>query len=217
LLDLRGHGASQKKGRPYSVARFAKDINELLEHLSIEEIILCGHSLGGMISQQFVAMFPAKVKKLVLADTSYSVRATRAEALSFNMLLPVIHYTPVARQARIFSSQLGKYSAGTGAYVYRELSAHASDRENYRAIWRAVTNFDGYDNLKEIRCPTLILVAGLNSPTHRQANVMRTLIPDSRLVTIDGAGHMLNWDNTQQFNSAVQDFVEAQSPERMVA
>jgi pimeloyl-ACP methyl ester carboxylesterase len=37
---------------------------------------------------------------------------------------------------------------------------------------------------------------------------MAALIPDARFKVIEEAGHMLNWDNTEQFNGEVLAFLE---------
>ena len=37
---------------------------------------------------------------------------------------------------------------------------------------------------------------------------MNERISDSELVYIDHAGHMLNWDNSEQFNQVLLEFIE---------
>ncbi len=208
LIDLRGHGQSERKGYPYSVAKFADDVRQLLEHLGLEPVVLCGHSLGGMVAQQLAVKCPERVAKLVLVDTSYGVRSTRLEAFLTEITLPMFNLAPVAWQTKLFAGQIGKHSAGAKRYVQAEIGKHAADLTNYREVWKAVTQFDGYKRLEDIGCPTLIMVGGLNKQTHRQARVMAQRIPASRLVFIDDAGHMLNWDNPEQFNRVLLEFVE---------
>ena len=206
-IDLRGHGQSDKKGYPYSVGKFADDVKQLIEHLSLADVVVCGHSLGGMVAQSFAIRYPKYVSKLVLADTSYGVRSTWLETLFTNLTLPLFNLAPVAWQASFFADQIGKFSADARQYVETEIVKHAENPENYREIWKAVTQFSGYEHLKDIECPTLILVGSLNKQTHKQARMMEEQISNSSLVFIEKAGHMLNWDNPQQFNSALEQFV----------
>ena len=203
LLDLRGHGHSDKKGYPYSVAEFADDVVQLLEHLGLKDVVLCGHSLGGMVVQQLAVTHPKLVSKLILADTSYGVRSTRLESFLTDVTLPLFNLAPVAWQAKLFADQIGKHSPEAKRYVHTEIGKHAEDPENYREVWKAVTQFDGYAQLAEITCPTLIVVGGLNKQTHRQARVMHERIRGSELIFINNAGHMLNWDNAEAFNRAL--------------
>ncbi|CAN5794509.1 alpha/beta hydrolase [soil metagenome] len=208
LVDLRGHGRSERKGQPYSVTQFADDVAQLIRHLGLKDVILCGHSLGGMVAQQLAVVRPELVSKVVLVDTSYSVRSTRLESFPTYETLPLFNLAPVSWQTELFASQIGKHSAGAKRYVKAEIGKHAEDPANYRAVWKAVTQFSGYEQLSKIRCPTLIMVGELNKQTHRQAQVMNRRIHNSELVFVQNAGHMLNWDNPERFNRALLGFTE---------
>lgn len=208
LVDLRGHGHSERKGYPYSVAKFADDVRQLIAHLKLKDVVPCGHSLGGMVAQQLAVECPELVAKLVLVDTSYGVRSTRIEAFLTDITLPMFNLAPVAWQAKLFADQIGKHSADAKRYVQEEIGKHADAQHNYREVWKAVTQFEGHVQLSAISCPTLIMVGSLNKQTHRQAQVMNERIPNSELVYIDHAGHMLNWDNPEQFNQVLLEFIE---------
>ena len=47
-LDQRGHGRSFKPAGPYSIETMADDLFHLLRLLDIEQVHLCGASMGGM-------------------------------------------------------------------------------------------------------------------------------------------------------------------------
>lgn len=211
LVDLRGHGYSDKKGYPYSVAKFADDVAQLIGHLGLTDVVLCGHSLGGMVVQRLIVTHPALISKLILADTSYGVHSTRLESFLTDITLPLFNLAPVAWQTELFASQIGKHSAGAKRYVQTEIGKHAEDAQNYREIWKAVTQFNGFAQLDAIGCPTLIMVGGLNKQTHAQAQVMKGRIRTSELVFIENAGHMLNWDNPEQFNRVLLAFSEGKA------
>ena len=208
FVDLRGHGRSARTGYPYSVAQFAEDVKVLLRHLDLGPVVLCGHSLGGMVAQHLAAHAPHLVAKLVLADTSYGVRSSRFEALLTDAVLPLLNTVPIAWQAALFANQIGRYSADAKRYVRREISQHAQDPRNYRAVWRAVTQFSGQGALSRIGCPTLLMVGARNKQTHAQARVMAERIRTSDLIYVSDAGHMLNWDNAAGFNRALLEFAE---------
>ena len=69
------------------------------------------------------------------------------------------------------------------------------------------------DRLPEIKVPTLIVVGSLDVPDiHKIAGLLRARIPYSRDAVIQGAGHMLNLERQQEFDSLVLDFLEKQPP-----
>ena len=207
FVDLRGHGRSDRGGYPYSVATFGDDLLQLFDHLNLNSVVLCGHSLGGMVAQQLALYAPERVAKLVLADTSYGVRSTWHEALLTDLTLPMFNLVPIAWQAQLFASQIGKHSADAKRYVRAEISRHKRDPKNYREVWNAVAQFNGHDALGQIRCPTLVMVGALNKQTHAQARTMKERIAQCELVSTEKAGHMLNWDNAPQFNRVLLEFL----------
>ena len=74
-VDLRGHGLSARPDNEdeYALAMMASDVYELLKALDIEECVLVGHSMGGMISQLLVIEHPEVLRALVLVDTAAEV------------------------------------------------------------------------------------------------------------------------------------------------
>lgn len=162
-----------------------------------------------MVAQFIATTYPTIVSKLVLIDTSYGTRSTPMDAFLTDITLPMFNMMPVQWQAKLFANQIGKHSANAKAYIQKEIGKHANDKQNYLEIWKAVTQFDGYQSLDKIICPTLILVGDLNTQTHGQAKVMHERIAKSKLVHIEQAGHMLNWDHPEQFNKVLLEFIKS--------
>lgn len=71
--DKRGHGLSTCPSGPYSIDDHRRDLESLLEQLSIERAVIVGLSVGGMIAQALAAARPDLVKGLVLCDTAHVI------------------------------------------------------------------------------------------------------------------------------------------------
>src|SRR5437867_96982 len=67
--DLRGHGESAAPVGPYLMEVLAYDIKRLLDHLNIENAVICGFSMGGYVTFAFYRLYPDRVLALILADT----------------------------------------------------------------------------------------------------------------------------------------------------
>src|SRR5437588_5544043 len=50
LMDMRGHGRSDKPEHGYSLAHYAADVEEVVDRLELVEAVLVGSSLGGMVA-----------------------------------------------------------------------------------------------------------------------------------------------------------------------
>ncbi|MHA1296541.1 MAG: alpha/beta fold hydrolase [Promethearchaeota archaeon] len=68
-MDLRSCGKSTHVKNPFSLIDLVEDVKSLIKYLGIESINLAGHSLGGMIAQQFALKHPEKLNKLILLGT----------------------------------------------------------------------------------------------------------------------------------------------------
>ena len=67
-LDLPGHGHSGKERKIWSVENFSRDIIVIIEALSLTNVVLIGHSMGGDIILEATAKNPAVVVGFVGVD-----------------------------------------------------------------------------------------------------------------------------------------------------
>lgn len=69
-IDLPGHGKSfhRSTGANYNQIDFVQDIHELIESNNWRDVILVGHSLGGILSTLYAGVFPERVAKVVSID-----------------------------------------------------------------------------------------------------------------------------------------------------
>jgi pimeloyl-ACP methyl ester carboxylesterase len=69
-LDLRGRGLSDKPNNGYSMADHAADVLGLMEALKLQQVVLGGHSFGGLLTLYMAARHPELVSKLVVIDAA---------------------------------------------------------------------------------------------------------------------------------------------------
>lgn len=70
LVDLRGHGQSDKPPSGYSLAHYASDVEGLVEFLELEHAVLVGSSLGGLVSV-VVESPPEVISRRILVDPPF--------------------------------------------------------------------------------------------------------------------------------------------------
>src|SRR5450755_5114179 len=68
LIDLPGHGQSDKPDVAYTQERFARAVEAVMRDAGVERAVLVGHSMGTPVGITFLRLFPAKAKALVLVD-----------------------------------------------------------------------------------------------------------------------------------------------------
>ena len=66
-LDLRGHGASSWPGT-YSFTLMRDDVLGVLDALGLQDIVLVGHSMGGIVAYLVAQAQPGRIARLVVED-----------------------------------------------------------------------------------------------------------------------------------------------------
>ena len=69
-VDLRGRGLSEKPDNGYSMQAHSKDIIEMMDALKIDEVILAGHSFGGLLTIYLAVQYPKRISKIILIDVA---------------------------------------------------------------------------------------------------------------------------------------------------
>jgi 3-oxoadipate enol-lactonase len=76
--DKRGHGLSDVTESPYSIDGLARDLDGLLDALSINSAVVCGISVGGLIAQGLALNHSERVRALILCDTGARIGSTES-------------------------------------------------------------------------------------------------------------------------------------------
>jgi 3-oxoadipate enol-lactonase len=204
--DGRGHGASLAAPGPYTIELLARDVVDLLDHAHIARVHFCGLSLGGMVGMWLGAHEPARVERLILANTAAQLgpRETwdaRIEAVRKGGMASIAS-TVVDRW---FTPAFRDRSPADVEAVRRMLLATSA--EGYVACCEAIRDMDQRGELAAIRSRTLV-IAGRHDPATPPATcrMLANAILGARLVELSTA-HLSNIEAADLFNAAVVDFL----------
>ena len=217
--DLPGYGASPPI-EPYDMAGLAGAVAALLAWLHgrhhVRRTVLVGHSMGGMVAQELVATWPARVQALVLSGTS-----------------PAFGKPGGDWQRRFLAERLAPLDAGQGMAALapglaRGMAAPDADparvercaavmarvpEATYRAALRAIVGFDRRADLARIAVPVLCL-AGEHDRNASPAVMARMAqaIPGAEYVCLGGVGHLAAMEAPAPFHAALLDFLRRHVP-----
>ena len=73
LIDLPGHGGSDKPDIPYNIDLFLGAVNAVVEQVQAPKVVVVGHSMGGMVAYEFARRWPEKTVALIWVDAAFSM------------------------------------------------------------------------------------------------------------------------------------------------
>ncbi len=183
----------------------------LLDELGAIHAHIVGHSIGGMIAQQFAVDFPERVLSLTLAATSAAFGSRDGEfqkRFLEERLRPLEQGATMAKLAdSIIDSLVGEAPDPEMLAVARQCMARVSEAA-YRANMECLVTFDLRGELGNIRAPTL-LIAGENDTNAPPAVMekMASFIPGAKYHCLQKAGHLINLEQPAAFNTVLKEFL----------
>lgn len=194
-LDLRGHGASSPMQSPTGIEVLADDLATALEALALHDVVLVGHSLGGMVVQAFCRQHPAQlgsVRGLLLVNTSVNPlasRATRAVGRYFQTRWPDrVHDSPRLSRGFARVSFPSAVPASTVQALARIAPPPLSSRRSF--VIDSVPDFTATN--ADVDVDVTVLGSSRDLAISRRASAaLAASYPHARLRMVPGTGHVL--------------------------
>jgi 3-oxoadipate enol-lactonase len=208
--DMPGYGGSAPLAK-VSIATLADALQDFLEQIDARGPILVGHSIGGMIVQQWLIKYPRKATAVVLAQTSPAFGKAEGDwqkQFIEARLGPLDRgETMKALAPSLVKELVGDHPDTEGMQIARDCMGSVPEA-SYRAMMLALLGFDQRKALGDIAVPTLVLSGSRdkNAPAPMMAK-MATYIPSSTYVEIEAAGHLVNLEQPKAFDGALEHFL----------
>ena len=210
--DHRGQGRSEVTERGYDMDSLYEDAVQLIEKLKIGPVHLAGLSMGGFIAMRMAARRPDLVKSLILMETSAQPEPF---ILKYHFLNTVVRIfgvelvtTPVMQI--MFGDTFINDTKRKAERIEMEKELRKNDKNIVRAVNGVITRKGIEHELKNIQCPTLILVGTEDKATvPAKAEYINHNIPQSKLVYIKNAGHSSSIEEPEQVNNAIEEFLNS--------
>jgi pimeloyl-ACP methyl ester carboxylesterase len=218
--DIRGYG---KSALPDSnvLYRDTEDLKLLMDFLKIDKAHICGLSLGSFIVIDFALAYPDRCLSLipigprVAGDGSDEYKPASADRVrNIIATTTTIVRTKGAKEATDY--------LWTGDHAMGKCIVSPKTRQNmlrmgyeyswWRYLYPSKREFIfpmAIKQLSEIKIPTLIVTAEHDLELCKEvAGILVKGIPGAKLISIKGAGHMMNMDQPKEFNKAISEFID---------
>lgn len=228
-LDLAGHRRSPASNAPLTIQHLAEDLLALCRHLSLEDTVAVGWSMGAMaVWSALLAGADAHISGHVVIDMSPRILngpdwqlglkgsqtsqqhpgglSPRTEAAMRNHWRT---YTPrIAR--RIFASAPEAERAALLQWAEREIAGN--DGNVMAGLWSSMIAQDYRADLPRLETPTLV-VHGERSQLYAQetAAFLAATLPHAQARAFSRSGHAPHLEEPEAFNRMVADFARTGS------
>jgi pimeloyl-ACP methyl ester carboxylesterase len=195
-IDSRGHGKSTLGSDGLSYQRIQKDVEAVIQHLRLNDVILIGHSDGGIAALRLAASNTIKVRKLITIGAHWTLKADDP-----------------TRQIYADITANNWHTMFPASY---DLYMSLNPRPEFDALSKALVRLwldsspEGYPNerVKNIRCPLLVVRGDEDMLVSRMNAVeLADQVPEARLMNIPFAGHSAHEDKCEVFISGLTEFL----------
>lgn len=210
LYDQRGHGSSTFGAGLDCVDRLGHDLAAVLSHLDARDVVVAGHSMGGMSIQAYVGGHRADAAERLVGAVLVATAAR-----TFGRALPAVlaertlgdlgfGWVRTGRPgALVARGSLGRRAVRGHAHVVRDALAATPGDVRVRCLL-AMAEMDLRAGLGGLDIPATILVGTRDMLTPvRSARSLQQAWPQSALRILPGAGHMLPLERPDDIVEAV--------------
>jgi non-heme chloroperoxidase len=220
--DRRGFGASSQPTVGYDYDTFVADLNTLLEHLDLNDIVLVGFSMGtGEVTRYLGKYGSGRVSKAALlgAIPPFLLKTPDNPEGVEQSVFDGIKAAVIADRPAYFKDFLDNFynvdeNAGTrisdqawqNSFI---VAVGASAYAAHACVDTWLTDFRG--DLPKIDVPTLLVhgTADRILPYDATAKRLPGLINDLQFVTVEGGPHNIAWTHSEEVNKALLGFVKS--------
>ena len=231
-VDNRGAGKSDRPDGEYSMEVYASDVAGLMEYLEIGKAHIIGHSMGGMIAQNFAILYPNKVNKLILLNTFPGVKPPGEPLEDF---ITMQRKSAITGQEAILKDPNTAFVGGAKSSYSRKFwkLMKENPKKKFHGIWsvedlidekikygptaidlrnqiHAISTHNTYERLHEVKSEVLIISAEKDKSCPKfMGEKMHELIPNSKFIIIEGAAHQSILEKAPKVNQVIMDFLKS--------
>lgn len=180
-ITLRGRGSSDSPLNGYTLEDHISDIDAVIKHLGLNEIILMGFSRGASYTLGYALTHLDTIKGLILGDSPASHSQLRPEWVEFFSALP----------------------PWRGKSLSERMKTHAIN-----GLQKDSKYVEFWDELNSIKCPVLVIRGGKQGSSLSIADGEKYLekIPHANLVVFEESDHNIFEPNFEKFVNTVELF-----------
>ena len=222
-LDKRGHGKSEKVEYGFRVSRFAKDLDDLISYLKLDEVIIIAHSLGASTAYNYIDLFGTeRISKLVIVDEPAALlinpiwnekeRQNYGAIYKAGTLHELTNSFVSDNADELYQKIVDMMTTRHASKAQKDLILNCLDISGQAASLLYFNNIsqDYRDVMRKINVPTLLITGTMSQIPWQSQRWMHEQIPHSKIEIFsedEGGSHFMFVENPGKFNKIVNSFL----------
>ena len=204
---LPGFGESHEAQSLDSINDMAKFVINIIDEKKIDKFNLLGHSMGGMIVQEIAKLAGDRINKLIcFATGSIGEIPGRFESIDETRKRLKEEGSDISF-SRVPKKWFIKGDKDKNYYLCANAVQNVSSETADNAL-KAMKNWSGIDNLKNIKNKTLIVWGDKDtSYNFDQVDILNKNIKNSKLEIFKDCAHNVHLEEADKFNKLIKDFI----------
>jgi len=216
-IDVRGHGSTTSGHGFFSIDVFAKDLVVLIKKLKLDQVVLCGVSMGGYIALRATELIPERIQGLILSDTHAKADDNKGKQKRFDAIQAILEYGRRPFAIGFVENILHPNTIAHHSDVV-ELIKSSIRRNSIASICATqlalASRTDTTASLPHIKTPTLIIRGAEDKVTPKAyMEELHEAIENSEYMEFENCGHLPNLENAEKFNNAINQFLKKLDPQ----
>ncbi len=205
LIDLPGHGESDKPKIDYTMDLFAKSVDAVLKEAGVEKAVLAGHSMGTPVTRQYYRLYPKKTVGLIVVDGA--LRAPKFKPGEFDKFVARFAGPDWKETLGQMVDGMTKDSPAEARQAIKSGMGSAPQHVTVSAM-KEMFNPAIWKDDEKIEVPLQVIVAkGPNWPPDYE-QFIRKIAPQVDYHVMDGVGHFLMMEKPKEFNEIMAAFLK---------
>ncbi len=207
-IDLAGTGKSGNNRDEWTIKAFADDVISVIDKLKFKKVILVGFSMGGAVAIETANQLSDKTIGVVLVDNLHD-----PDFIYPPQMIPVMDSVMMDLVSNMSPEKLiamGFYKKNHEANFKRLQELYPEDvskvgwQESLRAYMHWVNN-NCTESLKLLKVP----LAAINSDMQAtKVEAFRNYVPSFQANIMTDVGHLVFWDNPEEFNRLLEECIQ---------
>jgi pimeloyl-ACP methyl ester carboxylesterase len=210
-LDQRGHGRSTRRPDDLSRLAFVDDVVAVIDGAGIEQpVMLIGQSMGAHTAFLAAARYPERVSHLIMIEGDVGGGADELATLRAALQSIPVPFSNYEQAASYFGGDTERGRAWADGLQSREDGLWPRwDLDVMLRAMEPIFEREAWQEWEDVTQPTLLVLGESGTIDPARIERMVAMRPQTRLVTIGGAGHDVHLDQPQEWLKTLDTFLDS--------